>query len=347
MSRILVIRFSALGDVAMTVPVISSYAAAYPDDEITVLTRDLLLPLFAHMDSNVKLLGVNLENYKGLLGLNRLYLQLKKKNFDYVVDLHNVLRTQFLDFRFQLAGIKVKKIRKGRKNKKALIRQKNKKLVDLATSFDRYRNVFLDLGKKDFELNFTSIYKTKEDSFIKDNKIFDDNKKLPNESWIGIAPFAKHKGKIYPIDLMEQVVNQLILNKNYKIFLFGGGSNEEKVFDNWCKKYENVISLAGKFDMDTELKFISNLDVMLSMDSANMHFASLVNTPVVSVWGATHPYCGFLGWGQDYTNVIQLDMPCRPCSVYGNKKCIYEDYPCLKNIKPEIIYDKVEAVLSK
>lgn len=347
MSKILVIRFSALGDVAMTVPVISSYATAYPNDEITVLTRGFLSPLFSHMPSNVTFMGVNLDDYKGFWCLNRLYKLLKNENFDYVADLHNVLRTQFLDVRFQLSGIKVKKIKKGRKNKKALTRQKNKQLVDLATSFDRYRNVFLDLGKKDFEINFKSIYSSKEDSLIEDNSIFDENKKLPEESWIGIAPFAKHKGKIYPIDLMEKVIAILLENNNYKIFLFGGGANEEKIFDNWCEKYKNVISLAGKFDMDTELKFISKLDVMVSMDSANMHFASLVDTPVVSIWGATHPYCGFLGWGQDYDNVVQLDMPCRPCSVYGNKECMYGDYPCLKNIKPETIYSKVVKVLDK
>jgi len=345
MSKILVIRFSALGDVAMTVPVISSYAIAYPKDEIIVLSKDFLHPLFVHMNSNVKFMGINLNNYKGISGLNKLYEILKKEHFDYVVDLHDVLRTKYLDLRFNLSGVPVKKIKKGRKDKNALIRKKNKKLTELPSSFERYKKVFTTFGK-DFEINFTSIYKNKEDAVIKENIRLKENS-IPGEHLIGIAPFAKHEGKIYPLNLMEQVIFILTQNKNYKIFLFGGGSKEEKVFNNWCKKYNNVISLAGKFDMGTELKFINSMDVMLSMDSANMHFASLVNTKIVSIWGATHPYCGFLGWGQDYNNIIQLDLPCRPCSVYGNKKCMFGDYHCLKNIKPETIYQKMVEILSE
>lgn len=75
-----------------------------------------------------------------------------------------------------------------------------------------------------------------------------------------------------------------------------------------------------------ELILMSNLDVMVSMDSANMHLASLTGTPVVSVWGATHPYAGFLGCNQKEENAVQVSMPCRPCSIFGNKPCQRGDY---------------------
>ena len=97
--------------------------------------------------------------------------------------------------------------------------------------------------------------------------------------------------------------------------------------------------------MRGELTFMSTLDIMISMDSANMHLASLVGIPVVSIWGATHPYAGFMGWGQSIDNAIQIDLPCRPCSIYGNKPCMRGDYACLKNISPEQIVEKVEAVI--
>ena len=90
---------------------------------------------------------------------------------------------------------------------------------------------------------------------------------------------------------------------------------------------------------------MSHLDAMVSMDSANMHMASLVNCPVVSIWGATHPYAGFVGWGQKEENFVQLDMPCRPCSIYGSKPCLRGDYACLSGIAPEVIADKVENLL--
>ena len=95
------------------------------------------------------------------------------------------------------------------------------------------------------------------------------------------------------------------------------------------------------------LVLMSHLDVMISMDSANMHFASLVNTPVVSIWGATHPYAGFMGWGQKPHNAVQIDLACRPCSIFGNKPCLRGDLACLRTISPEMVYERVKRVLSK
>ena len=91
---------------------------------------------------------------------------------------------------------------------------------------------------------------------------------------------------------------------------------------------------------------MSHLDAMVSMDSSNMHLASLTGTPVVSVWGATHPYAGFLGWGQSTDNIVQIDLECRPCSIYGQKPCRRGDYACMNGIAPETIVDKIENILS-
>ena len=90
---------------------------------------------------------------------------------------------------------------------------------------------------------------------------------------------------------------------------------------------------------------MSHMEVMLAMDSSNMHLASLTGTPVVSIWGATHPAAGFLGWNQKPEDCIQLDMNCRPCSIYGKKKCIYSDYRCLTGIDPDIVFSKVKKYL--
>ena len=80
---------------------------------------------------------------------------------------------------------------------------------------------------------------------------------------------------------------------------------------------------------------------MVSMDSSALHMSSLVGVPVVSVWGATHPFAGFYGFGQDPSLAVQLDMACRPCSVYGNKPCLYGTYACMSGIPPEAIVEKV------
>lgn len=161
--------------------------------------------------------------------------------------------------------------------------------------------------------------------------------------WIGVAPFAKHRGKIYPLDEMEQVVARLSECEDYTVFLFGGRGYEEAVLEQWEFQYPRVKSVVGKYALDNELALISQLDVLLCMDSANMHFASLVGTRVISIWGATHPYAGFYGYHQDSGDVIQENLSCRPCSVFGQKACLRGDWACMALITPERIVDKVKV----
>lgn len=343
MARILVIRFSALGDVAMTVPVIYSLAVQYPQHEITVLSRAVLQPLFQGLPANVSFIGADLiGKHRGLWGLNNLYSELKSRRFDYVADFHNVLRTKYLRWRFRLANIPVASICKGREGKKKLIRRRHKVMENQKSSFRRYADVLEKLGFPVL-LNFVSIYGEGKGDFSQIEPVVGSKGK---QKWIGVAPFAKHIGKIYPIELQEEVIAHFAADPDVKVFLFGGGQKEQEVFDSWTAKYPSVVSMIGKLNMRTELNLMSHLDVMLSMDSANMHLASLVNIPVISVWGATHPYAGFMGWKQLPVNTVQLDMQCRPCSVYGQKPCWRGDYACLWNIKPEQVIAKIEGIIS-
>jgi ADP-heptose:LPS heptosyltransferase len=162
----------------------------------------------------------------------------------------------------------------------------------------------------------------------------------PLRKGYGIAPFAAHKGKIYPLDKMEVVVRELA-KSGEPIYLFGAGKKEKEILDTWGEKYDNVYSLVGKYSMDEEIAFMRMLRLMLTMDSANMHLASIAGTRVLSIWGATHSNAGFLGYGQNECDCIQRnDLPCRPCSIYGNKKCKFGDYRCL-DMSPEIIIKRV------
>ena len=103
----------------------------------------------------------------------------------------------------------------------------------------------------------------------------------------------------------------------------------------------------GKLNLEKEMLLISYLDVMLSMDSANMHLASLVQIPVVSIWGATHPYLGFYGFRQDIKNAIQTEIECRPCSIFGDIPCQRGDYACLNRIKEETVVEQIKTVLDQ
>ena len=345
MAKVAIIRFSAIGDVAMTIPVIHSLATQHPEHEFLMLSRKILAPLFSYMPANVKFFGIDFsqKEYQGISGLQNLFGQLRKMQIDYVADLHDVLRSRYLRFRFRLSGIPVKVIDKGRVGKRKLVRRYCKVFQKQKSSFERYADVFKDLGFS-FRLDFHSLFGKEKGNVSSIQKITGEEK---GYQWIGIAPFAKHTGKIYPINLQEEVVAHFSSMPDKKIFLFGGGKNEQNVFEEWASKYPSVVSLAGKITLNEELALMSRLQVMVSMDSANMHLASLVGTPVVSIWGATHPYAGFMGWGQSEKNAVQIGLPCRPCSVYGEKPCFRKDYACLNEIKLQQVIEKINTFLNK
>jgi ADP-heptose:LPS heptosyltransferase len=332
MATVLVIRLSSLGDVAITVPVLYSVAKYYPDYHFLLLTQSAWHSLFVDKPSNLTVIPVyTKDKHKGILGIVRLLRELspviRTKELK-VADLHGVIRSFLIDCYFRLKGSSVATIDKGRKEKQKLVRQKHKILRPLKTSLDRYRLVFEKLGY---------------DSALCFNGLFSE-KPAKEQIRIGIAPFAKHKGKTYPFNLMEEVVCRLNELPNIQIILWGS-KEERELLKCWTEKYRNVTSVAGQMSLQEELRLMNQMDLMVSMDSANMHLASLVNTPVISIWGATHPYAGFYGFNQLESNIIQTDLPCRPCSIFGNKPCFRGDYACLKAITSEQIVDKIKIFL--
>lgn len=330
-----------MGDVAMTAHVVETLRENNPKVKITILTRPFFKPFFRDIKGVDIFVPDFKGRHKGAWGIVRLAHDVRALGITYIADMHNVLRTmllrQFLRLR---GGIKVAVIDKGRKEKRALTRKCYKFKVPLKTTVERYRKVLMKLGFNMPELSPRRSIKCPLSSDVSDIT----GKKTG--VWVGVAPFAKHTGKIYPLNQMTEAIE--ILSSRYdKIFIFGGGASEKQYADDVASKFDNVISVVGKINLDSELDLISNLDVMVSMDSSAMHMASLYATPVVSVWGATHPYAGFYGFGQDPDNIIQLDMECRPCSIYGNKACRFKDYRCMTRIPPYLIAEQVEKVLKE
>lgn len=339
--RLLIIRLSALGDVAMTVPVVTSLAQQYPQLEITLMSKPFVKPLFVGMPSNFHFREVDVKAYRGIWGLIRLFGELRKEGYDAVADLHDVLRTKVIRLLFKISGKRVTYIDKGRKEKKALVRSKHKVMKQLPSSFVRYEKVFQALGYP-VQTTFRSIYGEGKG----DTSLFVPILGLPDEKqWIGFAPFAAHKGKRLPEETIKALLQDLSRFSEWKVLLFGGGTEERELLENWAKPYSNIESVAGKFKLSGELALMSHLNTMISMDSANMHLASLTGIPVVSVWGATHPFAGFMGWGQTADNAIQTELSCRPCSIFGNKPCLRKDYACLARINHQDIIRKVENII--
>ena len=164
---------------------------------------------------------------------------------------------------------------------------------------------------------------------------------------IGIAPFAQYNSKVYPLDLIQKVINQLAENSSYKIVLFGGGKKESEMLDSLLQQHKNVVNMAGKIKFTEELELISNLDVMLSMDSGNAHIAAMLGVKVVSLWGATHPYAGFVPFNQPLENSLVPDRtiyPLLPTSVYGNKEVEgYQDV--MRTITPTMVVELIKSNL--
>nr|WP_228406820.1 glycosyltransferase family 9 protein [Chryseobacterium sp. MYb7] len=321
MTRILAYRFSAFGDVAMTVPVFREFLEQNPGVEIIMVSRKNFEALFAGIP-NVIFKGIDLDDYKGLFGLSKLSNELIKEfNPDCVANLHDVIRTKILDRIYRRKGLKVFKIDKGKEEKEHLTDVWNLEKKQLKKTVERYADVFRSMG---FKVELSHQLRPLSE----------------HKSGIGFAPFAQHKGKMLPLEKSYELVR--ILAKKHTIYFFGGGKKEKETLEKWEREIPNTKNLAGTLNLTEELNHIAELELMISMDSANMHLASLVGTRCVSIWGATHPYAGFLGFGQSEEDVVQVkDLSCRPCSVFGDKECYRGDWACLEEFDIQKVVDRV------
>jgi len=305
----------------MTAPVFREFLEQNPNVEIVMVSRKNFESLFADIP-NVIFKGIDFDDYKGFLGIRRLAKELLIDfKPDYVADLHDVIRSKILDKIYVRKGLKVFKIDKGKEEKEELTDVWNLNKKRLKLTVERYADVFREMG---FPLTLSHQLKPTS----------------KEKSGIGFAPFAQHKGKMLPLEKSFEMVK--ILAEKHTIYFFGGGKKEAETLESWEQQIPNTKSLAGKLTLSEELDKISQLEVMISMDSANMHLASIVGTRCVSVWGSTHPYAGFLGFGQSENDVVQInDLTCRPCSVFGDKECYRGDWACLGEISVQQIIDKI------
>lgn len=313
--RLLVIRLSALGDVAILQPVLRHWALANPDVQFLLAAPPMLAPLFSEVENVLFVPTVKKQSVWAI------HKQLSLLKPTMVVDMHHVLRTIGVDFLFHIQRIPVRSIRKRGHAE--------------MTSWQRYNEVFMRCG-----LNVAA-----QESLQSESEQYWTTPIVRNRAVkVGVAPFATHEGKIWPSSHTEALLRSLSQSGKYNVVLFGSKA-EAEVLEHWAKQFSGVESIAGKHSFEEELSVISSLDVMVSMDSSNMHFASCQGVPVVSVWGATHPRRGFYGWRQNPAWAMQVDMACRPCSKYGNRQCKYGDYPCLKAVTPEMVLDKIASVI--
>lgn len=306
----------------MTAPVFREILEQNPDLEIVMVSRGFFKDVF---DGIPRLIfkGINVDDHKGYFGLRRLSIQLKEEfQPDIVADLHQVIRSKIMNSVFRNRGLKVYKLDKGKEEKKLLtdIWNINKSQIKMTT--ERYADVFREMG---YQVNLSHQLRP-----------------LTNEkNGVGFAPFAQHEGKVMPQEKAFELARVIAQHK--KVYFFGGGKAETSLLSEWEKDIPNSESLAGKLSLNEELRKISELEVMISMDSANMHLASVVGTRCISVWAQTHHYAGFLGYGQSENDIVHVkDLTCRPCSVFGDKECYRGDWACRHELNIQQVIDKIQ-----
>lgn len=336
-----------MGDVAMLLPVLYAVAQANPQHEFTLLTQPFLTNLMINPPRNLEAMVIETKGEeRGVWGLWRYARRLRQEYFDVCLDLHDILRTKLLRLHLMLSGVRVKVLNKNRQARAKLIRQgKDRTLSPLKPMYQAYeevfRNVGLSMGEGIRPLKLQAsqlpphICKQYPELF------------LEGKALIGIAPFASTTSKTYDLERMQSVVAGLA-RQGKTVFLFGGRGEEAKTLQHWADTYPGVYNLADKLDLLEELTIISRLSLMLSMDSANMHFASLVGVPVLSIWCSTHPWAGFLGIGQSIEDCLQDEqLDCRPCSIFGKvRRCYKRDMPCRRSLSPEYILERIDAKLT-
>lgn len=332
--RILVIRFSALGDVTLCLPVLREFKAQFPQHELFFLSRPALKDLFR--DGPAQFIAADLQKeYKGLKGIHQLYSRLIREiKPDLVIDLHNVLRSKILSAFFIIYGTRVFKLNKDRSARKKLTRLKDKVRVALPHISEQYAAVFREAG---FEFKW---------KVPQAGRAIAPREITAGAARIGFAPFAKHRGKTWPWEQSLALIEKL-LKENYQLYLFGGKENYG-LFHELAQQYPQVENCSGRYSIGEELALMEQLDAVISMDSFNMQLAALSSTPVVSIWGATHHYAGFGPTGSNAELMVEVPtemLGCRPCSIFGNKDCYRKDYACLSQITPEMVMNKLHKAL--
>jgi len=339
--HLLLIRTSAMGDVALIAPVIRELKYQYPDTTITLVTRSAFTPLFYSID------GLNIftpdfkSRHKGFTGIIYLFRDLRKlKKIDYVIDLHNVLRSKILRWLFMLSGVPASVIDKGRTEKRRVIKGKNK--AQLKHSVERYRDVFAKSGFPVQAENGPWIIPSEEAQ-----KRVSGLMTETGLVHIGVAPYAKHYLKMWPEEYMIKLLGLIAKKFRVRFWLFGGKEETEQLISFQNRVPESVL-IAGTLSLDEELTLMSRLNFMIAMDSSNMHMAALTGTKTISIWGGTDPLTGFGAWQQsdNYSVRISVDeLTCRPCTVYGNGTCRRGDFACMVWLSPEMVFEAIEKIL--
>ena len=328
--HILVVRLTDVAKAAMCVHALRGLKRDYPNIKLTVLTSSTLLPLFQGV-AGLEFLLADDAKYKGLFGGVKLWSDIQRLKVDGVADLEASPRSRRLRFSPTPWRRITSVIERGKIERKLLTRKFRKVMVQLSPLSQRSRDVFERLG-----LPFSMPAPVRRKRSSKPPHIATILAGEKSGRWIGVALLSHRKGNCYPIDQSAELIKQLAARYE-KVFVFGSGTYQKQFCEGMESLFPSVVSVAERASLSEQMELISVLDAVITVDHPVLSLASLVGTPAISIWGATHPFIESCGYGQNPTYAVQVELPCRPCSADGRRACLFGHYECMTRISPEMV----------
>jgi len=325
--KFLIIRFSSIGDIVLTTPVIRCLRKKYPAAEIYFLTKKKFAGI---VESNPYLSKV--------LILDEVFLDtidiLKDEKFDYVIDLHNNLRT--LRIKQALKGVPFNSFNK-LNTQKWIYTSFKINLMPEKHIVDRYMETVEKLGVVNDGLGL--------DYFIPEKDTIND-KDIPfshSQGYISIAIGAAHFTKKLPVDKLKKIC----ISIDYPIILLGGKEDYSNGIEISEIDPVKIYNACGKFSLNESADIISKSKLVISHDTGLMHIAAAFKKMVLSVWGNTVPSFGMYPYQTQYELFQVNKLWCRPCSKIGYEKCPLGHFKCMQEMPIELIIESANRFLKK
>lgn len=342
--KVLIIRFSSIGDIILTSPLLRILRKKLPDTQIDFLIKKEYAELvkFNPNLSNV----IEFNTAEGFKGLYKIANDIKENNYDIVLDLHNNLRSNYIKL---FSKARYYSVNKRVMKRLILIKFKVNLYSNYISVADRYLETISFLNVKNdnqgLDLYYPETALVELDKKLKYNNLKDHN------YIIGVAPAAKHNTKIWEKEKYVQLLT-LISNKfDPFIFLFGSKSEENYInsIADAIKKNVNkecVANMAGKLSLIETAALIDKCLVVITNDTGLMHMASARKRKVVAIFGSTVKEFGFFPFGTESIVIENNNLKCRPCSHIGRDKCPKHHFKCMRDISVERVLEAYKNILN-
>ena len=324
--KILILRFSSLGDILLATPVLTVLKERWPDCTIEWVVKEKFLPALSTS------LIDKIHTFKDNQSFNKLLIELKKNDFDLVFDLHRNWKSWLIRRNFRNVFCYEK--REIRRLLLVWLKKRYPVLPVPAMYFQALRKADIAVPDK-WELLFD----------IQPGLFEPLRQKFPvlEQKYLAFAPGASYFTKRWPEEYFSVLAQKLSLE--YKVVLLGQGAIEEQICRRIAAGDDRIVSLAGKLSFVESAAVLKNCKLLVSNDSGLLHLGECCKIPVVGIFGSTTEELGFFPYATNYRIVENRALKCRPCSHFGRKKCPRGDLACLKTIQPEQVLQTIKEMI--